>query len=86
MDLEDIQGKPVSAVKVFSLSIKALMDHFMMSAEKQGTGLKIQEIQWVLTIPAIWTDAAKQFMRACAEKVFFCAFVIDNKYITSANL
>ncbi|CAG2190461.1 unnamed protein product [Mytilus edulis] len=36
--------------------------------KKTGTGVKIQEIQWVLTIPAIWTDAAKQFMRECAEK------------------
>ncbi|XP_063405923.1 heat shock 70 kDa protein 12B-like [Mytilus trossulus] len=62
-------NKPVSAVDVFSLSIKALVDHFMDSVKKQGTGVKIQEIQWVLTIPAIWTDAAKQFMRECAEKV-----------------
>ncbi|VDI50927.1 Hypothetical predicted protein [Mytilus galloprovincialis] len=68
MFLEDILGKPVSAVDVFSLSIKALVDHFMNSVKKQGTGVKIQEIQWVLTIPAIWTDAAKQFMRECAEK------------------
>ncbi|XP_076084481.1 heat shock 70 kDa protein 12B-like [Mytilus galloprovincialis] len=68
MFLEDILGKPVRAVDVFSLSIKALVDHFMDSVKKQGTGVKIQEIQWVLTIPAIWTDAAKQFMRECAEK------------------
>ncbi|CAG2190458.1 unnamed protein product [Mytilus edulis] len=68
MFLEDILGKPVSAVDVFSLSIKALVDHFMDSVKKQGTGVQIQEIQWVLTIPAIWTDAAKQFMRECAEK------------------
>lgn len=70
MVLEDTQGKPVNAVEVFSLSIKALVDHFMKCVKKQGTGLKIQEIQWVLTIPAIWTDAAKQFMRKCAEKVY----------------
>ncbi|XP_052085783.1 heat shock 70 kDa protein 12B-like [Mytilus californianus] len=68
MVLEDILGKPVSAVDVFSLSIKALVDHFMDSVKKQGTGVKLQEIQWVLTIPAIWTDSAKQFMRECAEK------------------
>ncbi|XP_071141784.1 heat shock 70 kDa protein 12B-like [Mytilus edulis] len=41
---------------------------FHGQCKKQGTGVKIQEIQWVLTIPAIWTDAAKQFMRECAEK------------------
>lgn len=68
MMLEDILGKPMSAVDVFSLSIKALVDHFMDTVKKQGAGVTLQEIQWVLTIPAIWTDAAKQFMRECAER------------------
>ena len=27
------------------------------------------DIQWVLTVPAIWTPAAKQFMREAAYKV-----------------
>ncbi|CAG2190451.1 unnamed protein product [Mytilus edulis] len=83
MFLEDILGKPVSAVDVFSLSIKALVDHFMDSVKKQGTGVKIQEIQWVLTIPAIWTDAAKQFMRECAEKANIppenCCWLLNQK-------
>jgi hypothetical protein len=26
-------------------------------------------IQWVLTVPAIWSDKAKHFMRRAAEKV-----------------
>ena len=26
-------------------------------------------IQWVLTVPAIWDDSSKQFMRDAAEKV-----------------
>lgn len=75
MVLEDIQGKPVNAVDVFSLTIRALVNHFMDLVTKQGTGVKMHEVQWVLTIPAIWTDAAKQFMRKCAEKVINYASV-----------
>ena len=29
-----------------------------------------ENIEWVLMVPAIWDDPAKQFMRKAAEKVF----------------
>ncbi|CAC5363488.1 unnamed protein product [Mytilus coruscus] len=61
--IEDIAGKPMAAIDVFTLSIKALVKHLMALLEKQGTGVKAEEIRWVLTVPAIWTDSAKQFMR-----------------------
>ncbi|CAC5396426.1 unnamed protein product [Mytilus coruscus] len=61
--IEDITGKPMAALDVFTLSIKALVKHLMALLEKQGTGVKMKEIRWVLTVPAIWTDSAKQFMR-----------------------
>ncbi|CAG2191386.1 unnamed protein product [Mytilus edulis] len=32
------------------------------------TGKSVKDIRWVLTVPAIWSDAAKQFMRKSAEK------------------
>lgn len=69
MVLEDIRGKSVPAIEVFGLSIKALVTHLTDILDKQGTGMDKSEIQWVLTVPAIWTDAAKQFMRKSAVKV-----------------
>ncbi|CAC5385494.1 unnamed protein product [Mytilus coruscus] len=66
--LEDITGKSALAIDVFSLSIKALKDHLMELLEKRGTQMTVGDIRWVLTVPAIWTDAAKQFMRKSAEK------------------
>ncbi|VDI52483.1 Hypothetical predicted protein [Mytilus galloprovincialis] len=68
MVLEDIRGKSVPAIEVFGLSIKALVTHLTDILDKQGTGMDKSEIQWVLTVPAIWTDAAKQFMRKSAVK------------------
>jgi hypothetical protein len=38
------------------------------------------DIHWVLTVPAIWKDNAKQFMREAAQQVFLL-FVILKFYI-----
>ncbi|CAC5378017.1 unnamed protein product [Mytilus coruscus] len=66
--LEDVTGKSVSAINVFALSIKALVDHLLELLEKRGTGMSRDDVRWVLTLPAIWTDSAKQFMRKAANK------------------
>ena len=63
MVLKDKTGKQCSAVEVFTLSIKAFVDRLMML--EQGTGL---------SVPAAWTDSAKQLMRESAKqayKIFF---------------
>lgn len=69
MVLEDITGKSVPAIDVFAHSIKALVKHLMDALECRGTGVRSNDIKWVLTVPAIWTDKSKQFMRKSAEKV-----------------
>lgn len=66
--IEDITGKSALTMEVFSLSIQALKDHLMETLDKRGTAMTVKDIRWVLTVPAIWTDAAKQFMRKSAEK------------------
>lgn len=57
------------ALDVFSLSIQYLKDHFLNKIREQIAELDIDDISWVLTVPAIWSDGAKQFMRSSAEKV-----------------
>ena len=69
MTIEDVSGKPFSALKVFALSIKALRDHLMETLDKQGSHVSTEEIRWVLTVPAIWNDSAKQFMREAGKQV-----------------
>jgi hypothetical protein len=52
------------------LLIKALVDHFMKLVESTGSNIiEMTDIRWVLTVPAIWSDGAKQFMRKSAEMV-----------------
>lgn len=69
MEVKDVTGKSVLAIEVFGFTIKALKTHLKDTLEKQELDIENLEIQWVLTVPAIWSDAAKQFMRKCAIKV-----------------
>lgn len=39
-----------------------------MCREKE-IGIREKEMHWVLTVPAIWDDSAKQFMREAGVKV-----------------
>lgn len=68
MEISDVSGKQIPAIEVFGKSIKALTDHFMRLLETEGIDIKWSEIRWVLTVPAIWSDKAKQVMRESAEQ------------------
>ncbi|XP_052799277.1 uncharacterized protein LOC128230890 [Mya arenaria] len=64
--IEDINGKPFSALKIFAMSIRYLREQLVESVTNQQIGLKENEILFVITVPAIWDDRAKQFMREAA--------------------
>ncbi|XP_053390534.1 heat shock 70 kDa protein 12A-like [Mercenaria mercenaria] len=67
--LEDAMGRSLPALDVFSLSINYLVSDVMKAIEDKVTSrIKSEEILWVITVPAIWTDAAKQFMREAAVR------------------
>lgn len=72
--LYDAMKKPAQAIKIFSLSIKYLRDH-LLEALKKKLGINWEKIippnaiKYVLTVPAIWNDRSKQFMRDAAVEV-----------------
>lgn len=68
--LSDIRGRELPAVTVFAYAIKYFKDHFLKELEKTGLGaLTRDDIKWVLTVPAIWDENAKLFLRNAAHKV-----------------
>lgn len=67
--LPDISGKELPAIDVFSNAIQYMKDHLLNEIQKEKICIKPEEIRWVLTVPAIWNDRAKQFMRDAAEQV-----------------
>ena len=70
MKLFDDNGRSMSALTVFSESIKYFKDHFFSNTKNAGLNFREDEIHWVLTIPAIWKDDSKQFMRESTKQVF----------------
>ncbi|XP_069131148.1 heat shock 70 kDa protein 12A-like [Argopecten irradians] len=62
----DETGKKLSAMLVISLSIGYMKDHLMSLINKRCIGIDEDDIHWIITIPAIWEDSAKQFMREAA--------------------
>ena len=56
---------------MFAHSIRFLKEQALniIRQETRDDGYKMEDIQWVLTVPAIWTPRAKQFMREAAYEV-----------------
>ncbi|XP_061186444.1 heat shock 70 kDa protein 12A-like [Saccostrea echinata] len=77
--IEDETGKSMPALTVFSESIKYLKDSLVDECQKRHTSLKLNEIKWIVTVPAIWSDPAKTLMRSAAITVS-----IDSEMLTIA--
>lgn len=66
--IEDMDNKDVSALLVFTETIRYLKNHLLDDLKKRNLDVPDNQIKWVLTVPAIWSDPAKQFMRTAAEE------------------
>ena len=68
--VEAANGTIFPAMVVFSLTLRYFRDHAMRELT-DATGSKVlpEDIRWVITVPAIWTQKAKQFIREAAYEV-----------------
>lgn len=68
--IHDETGKKLKALTVFSMAIEYLKDDVLQEASKSVvSSIGSDDVRWVLTVPAIWDDSAKQFMREAAQNV-----------------
>lgn len=67
--IEDHLKNPIKALEVFSLSIQCLKKKCIDFFQKNHVSVANDDIQWILSVPAIWGESAKQFMRMAAEQV-----------------
>ena len=70
-ELESVDGRHrFPAITIFSQAIAYLSRH-LLDLLKLESGLEVgtDEIKWVLTVPAIWKNKAKQFMREAFKQV-----------------
>lgn len=76
--IKDItEKKEMLAIDVFRHSINYFRDLMVNTIDKKGIGVKTTDIKWVLTVPAMWSDPAKQFMTEAAERVYFVYLSIN---------
>ena len=63
-----MNGKTVPLIEVFAHSLKYIREQALKELRNNfdNPGRKVQ---WILTVPAIWSPAAKQTMRRAARKV-----------------
>ncbi|XP_052793258.1 heat shock 70 kDa protein 12A-like [Mya arenaria] len=59
-------GKEMPAIVVIQESIRYLKNHLVNVIKSKDAMFNESKIHWVLTVPAIWGDSAKQFMREAA--------------------
>lgn len=60
----------MDAIKVFTHCINHMKEHLLKALEYiQIDKITVDDIYFVLTVPAIWDDTAKMFMREAAVKV-----------------
>ncbi|KAK3587083.1 hypothetical protein CHS0354_014958 [Potamilus streckersoni] len=68
-EVEDYFGRKKSIFEVMSKFILGLKNDCMERFSKQrNLSLDEEMIRWVITVPAIWDEKAKNIMRKCAEK------------------
>ena len=68
--VEAANGETFPALTVFSLTLRYFRDHALRELT-DATGAKVlpEDIRWVITVPAIWRQKAKQFIREAAYQV-----------------
>ncbi|XP_072310783.1 heat shock 70 kDa protein 12B isoform X2 [Eucyclogobius newberryi] len=66
-DLEAVNGQKVRAIEVFAHALRFFREHALKEVMEQlSLVMEAEEIRWVLTVPAVWRQPAKQFMREAA--------------------
>ena len=74
--LEDEMGKKMPALDVFAACITYMKNGLLADVKKQLHDIRESEIRWVITVPAIWNDNSKQFMREATEMVWTTVFYL----------
>ena len=63
-------GKAYPALDVFAHALRYFRQHALQELNDQtSTTLVDDDVRWVITVPAIWTPPARQFMRIAAIQV-----------------
>ncbi|NXK68250.1 HS12B protein, partial [Sylvietta virens] len=84
MELKATNGKLLPALTVISESY--LKEHASNTIKKASfQTVYNQEITWVITVPAIWSAAAKQLMRLAAKEAGIFSDILSKNLIIALD-
>ena len=67
--VKDVLNRSIPAHGIFMETIRFLRKHFLGTLIFRGLSFQEDDIKYIVTIPAMWTDVSKQIMRESAELV-----------------
>ncbi|XP_056013346.1 heat shock 70 kDa protein 12A-like isoform X2 [Ostrea edulis] len=81
--IKDVNGNEMPAMTIFTMAIKYLKDHLMGTLKSRVAEFTEDLILWVLTVPAIWDEGAKQFMTEAAAdvRIFYIAGILTKQLL-----
>nr|XP_035952182.1 heat shock 70 kDa protein 12A isoform X1 [Halichoerus grypus] len=66
-DLTAANGKKIKALEIFAYALQYFKEQALKELSDQaGSEFENSDVRWVITVPAIWKQPAKQFMRQAA--------------------
>ena len=66
-NVKSIDGREMPLMTVIAESLKFIANRALLKLEEQiGKVVKREKIRWVLTVPALWSEEHKLFMRKAA--------------------
>ena len=68
------------AKDVFAASIRYLKEHMIDQIRQRDPNIEEADFLYVLTVPAIWHDGAKQFMKEAASDVGPCTTIMIESF------
>lgn len=69
-DLTAANGKKVKALEIFAYALQYFKEQALKELSDQaGSDFENSDVRWVITVPAIWKQPAKQFMREAAYQI-----------------
>jgi len=75
-EVQAVNGKQMLAIDIFTMAIEFMRKHLMHTVSNQVASIKESDVMFVITVPAIWNDTSKQFMRKAAIAVWMLIFFV----------
>ena len=67
--IKDINDVEMPAKSIFTMAIRYLKEHLLSTVRQRVDSFTDDLVRWVVTVPAIWDEGAKQFMEEAAVDV-----------------